>query len=298
MINLTNDDNKVGVIDVGSNSVRLMLSKDGIAIFKKVQVTRLAEGLADKSVLTESAITRTANAVRDFYRLALQNGAKKVYAFATAAVRQSENGKAFTDRVEELCGLKVDVIDGETEAEIGYMGALQGADGGIIDVGGASTEITVVKNCLPVYGKSLNIGSVRVTTACGQAEEKAVEFIADAVKEYGEVPSSNFYGIGGTATTLVAIAEELEIYDPAKVDGYKLTRQKVSELTKKLYGLSVEERQKLKGLQPERAEVIAGGSAILSAVMEMLNVDYITVSEKDNLEGYLIKKVKKDEKKN
>lgn len=282
---------KIGVIDIGSNSVRLMIRENGETLYKKIKITRLAEGLCGgNSVLNADAIERTAEAVSAFYGLAEAEGASKVYAFATAAVRRAENGKEFTDAVKASCGAEIDVIDGDTEAEIGYLGALGGCDGGIIDIGGASTEIIVVKGNVPVYCKSLDIGSVRVFTACGQNKTATEKFAESVISGYGDVPHTDFYGIGGTATAIAAIAQELDPYDPKKVDGYKLIKTQVKNIADKLFSMTVAERKKIKGLQPERAEVIAGGAWILYAVMDKIGAEYITVSEKDNLEGYLVKK--------
>ncbi len=289
---------KIAVIDIGSNSVRLMLSQNGLTLYKINKITRLADGLCGKSVLNAEAIERTARAVSTFNAQALTDGACEIYAFATAAVRQSSNSKVFIDRVKSFCGLVVEIIDGKTEAELGYKGALSGKDGGIIDIGGGSTEITVVKNGVCIYSKSLDIGSVRTFNACGNDREKAEKFIDEKIKDYGEIPRSEFYGIGGTATTLSAISLALDPYDPTKTDGYQLTLNEVERLTKLLYALPLEERKKIKGLQPERAEVIPCGCAILLKIMQMAKIEKITVSEKDNLEGYLIKKGELNEKKN
>lgn len=281
---------KYGVIDIGSNSVRLMMSSNGETLYKKVKITKLAEGLLESSILSDKAIERTATAVKDFYVHAVNSGADKVMAFATAAVRSAENGYSFTKRVKEICGLTVEVISGETEARIGYLGALNGKDGGVIDIGGASSEITVVKSGKSVYSFSLNMGSVKIADACGQDKERVDVFLTEKIKEYGVIPNAEFYAIGGTATTVSAIMQELEIYDPNKVEGYKIEIKPLKDLCDKLFSLTVEERKKLKGLQPERAEVIAGGAMLLLKIMEKLSIGYLTVSERDNLEGYLTEK--------
>ncbi|MBO5067436.1 MAG: Ppx/GppA family phosphatase, partial [Clostridia bacterium] len=96
---------------------------------------------------------------------------------------------------------------------------------------------------------------------------------------------------GGTATSLASILQELDPYDPNKVDGYAIDVQTLMRLNDKLFSLSVEQRRELKGLQKERAEVIAGGCAVTLAILTMVGVDKITVSEKDNLEGYLMKRL-------
>ena len=287
--------NKIGVIDVGSNSVRLMMSKRGKTLYKRTKTTRLADGLCDTGLLDAVAIERTADAVCKFNSFAKSEGATKVYAFATAAVRQAKNGNEFTDKVRKLCGIEVEVVDGITEAELGVKGALNGKDGGIIDVGGASSEVIVVKNGKTDYCKSLDIGAVRLFNACGQSESAVVKTVTEKVKEYGKVPESNFYAIGGTATTLASVVMELEPYDPEKVHGYILTKSTVLNLAKRLFSMPVEDRRKLKGLQPERAEVIAGGAMLVYAVMDYLAIDSVTVSENDNLEGYLILKGELDE---
>ena len=116
--------NKTAVIDIGSNSVRLMLVADGKVLYKTLNTTRLGEGIASSPFLKDEAISRTASAVADFFSRAKREGAVDVYAFATAAVRSAENGSAFIDRVKELCELDVEIISGEEEAEIGILGAL------------------------------------------------------------------------------------------------------------------------------------------------------------------------------
>ncbi len=282
---------KYGVIDIGSNSVRLLMSEDGKTLYKKVITTKLGEGLSLAPVLKETAISRTVNAVKYLQSFALADGAEKVYAFATAAVRSANNGSVFTDCVMRETGLFVEVVSGEVEAFLGLSGALNGKDGGIIDIGGASTEITVSKDKLTVYSHSLNLGAVRLVDLCGQDEDKVRSVCKKKIEEYGAVPKADFYAIGGTATSLAAIDSELEVYDSKKIHGYRLTDKVVGRLAKKLISLSVEDRKKLKGLQPARAEVIAGGAILLEEIMKSLKIDYVTVSENDNLEGYLAYKL-------
>ncbi len=286
---------KYAVIDIGSNSVRLMLSDGEKTLYKKVNSTKLAEGMGDEKILTEVAITRTASAVADFYSQAKSQDVKEIFVFATAAVRQAKNANSFTNRVKELCGAVVDVISGEDEAELGRVGALGGKDGGVIDVGGASSEVIVVKNGKVVYSHSINLGAVKLKDACGQDFNTVAKMTAEKIREYGKVPKSPFYAIGGTATTLVSLELGLEPYDPSRVDGFVFTKTALSSLTDKLFSLSVKEREKLKGMFPPRAEVIAGGAKLLLDIVRLLGVEEITVSERDNLEGYLIKRLAENE---
>ncbi len=285
---------KTGVIDIGSNSVRLMMSEGQKTLYKQIIVTRLGENISLTGKLTATAIERSADAVLFLYNKAKSEQAKKVYAFATAAVRSASNGQDFVNRVKELTGLTVQVLSGETEGKIGLIGATGGADGGVIDVGGASSEVILAKDGQTVYSYSLDLGAVRLYDLCKDDKVKLDALLKEKLPLYGNVPNGNFYGIGGTFTSLAAIALKLEPYDPKKVHGYILTKEKVCQLSEKLLNMTVEERLKLKGLHPKRAEVIAGGAYLVKGIMEYLNLDKITISESDNLEGYLLLKNKEE----
>ena len=286
----TKMENKIAVIDVGSNSVRLMYVEGGKPLSKEICVTKIAKGLGSSLTLQSDAIERTANALSSFYLKAKNFGANKIYAFATEAVRKAKNKQEFLDKVYSLCGLKIDVVSGETEALLGINGALKDKDGLVIDIGGASTEIVVRKKGKIVYSKSLNIGTVVLTDKFSQNEKELEEYLSEKLLEYGEIPVLNAFAIGGTATSVagISIGEE---YNPKKVHGYKLTLKMVKELKERLYSMSVEERKQLKGFQPERAEVIASGVNALYCIMKKFNIDSVTVSESDNLEGYLYSKI-------
>ena len=277
---------RFGVIDIGSNSVRFMLSEGGLTKYKKVITTKLAKGMKDK-MLSNEAVERTVRAVSFFVEHALQEKVDKTLCYATAAVRSANNKEYFLEQVKKACGLDVEVVDGKTECLLGLMGACEGKDGAIIDVGGASTEIAVIKGGKVIYSHSLDVGAVKLTDAFLQNRENSQKYLLTLVKEYGDVPAVNVKGIGGTATTVSAVLQELEIYDPLKVDGSFVSVKDLSSLIDRLYSMTIEERKKLKGLQPERAEVIGNGCLILLSVMQYLGIDGITVSEKDNLEGYL-----------
>lgn len=279
-----------GVIDIGSNSARLMMHDGRKTLYKRVKITALAENMGEQRTLTDVAIERTASAVKEFVGHAKEQKADKIYAFATAAVRYATNKEVFLKRVKVLAGIEVEVVSGELEAELGFKGALNGKDGGIIDIGGASAEVVAVRDGNKIYGKSLDIGVVRIKDVCGQEKQDVFDFCSQKINEYGLIPNAEFYGIGGTATTISAILLELDNYDPEKVNGFKITLSELEILTNKLFSIDVEQRKLLKGLQPERAEVIAGGAMLLLLIMKKIGLDYITVSESDNLEGYLMSK--------
>ncbi len=282
---------KFAVIDIGSNSVRLMFVADGKVLYKTLQTTRLGEGLAEKPFLKPEAIERSSLAVSNFYKKAMEEGAEKVLCFATAAVRSAENRQLFLDRVYALCGLTIDVISGEEEAEIGILGALGNNDGGVIDIGGASTEIVVKKAGALIYKKSVNIGVVRLKDMCGR-DRLALEKVADeASKQYGEIPlGDTIYAIGGTATTLAAQVLGLGNYSSEAITGAVVTMADIEALTEKLLSMSVEEIANLPCMPKGRADVLTGGAVLFSRLMKNLGFNRLIASDRDNLEGYAIKK--------
>ena len=282
---------KFAVIDIGSNSVRLMFVADGKVLYKGLQTTRLGEGIAEKPILNAAAIERSARAVELFYQKARKQGAEKIVAFATAAVRTATNGAEFTDRVKELCDLDVEVISGEEEAEIGILGALGNADGGIIDIGGASTEIVVKRQGATVYKKSVNIGVVRLKDKCGRDKTALINEAKAAAKEFGQVPAGGIlYGIGGTATTLAAQILRLEKYLSDKITGAKISVEKIQAIADKLLSMSVDEIAALPCMPTGRADVITGGAVLLATLLQELQVHTLIASDTDNLEGYAIKR--------
>ena len=287
---------KIAAIDIGSNSVRLMMWADGKTLYKKMKTTRLGEGLNFAPRLLEEPCERTAEAVAEFVRAALDDGAEKVYAFATAAVRSAENPELFTDKVKELCGVKVDVISGKKEARIGLIGVLGGqsdAKCGIIDVGGASTEVTVRAGGRINYTKSVNIGTVRIMDAAGRDLNKINSCISERIGEYGKKDFSGFemYAVGGTATRLAAIKHGIREYDAEILHGTVLTVREVENFSKLLTRMTVDEIRQTT-ICTKSADLIGGGAALLAAVMNNFNIKKITVSESDNLEGYVLSKMK------
>lgn len=283
---------KISAIDVGSNSVRLMVMADGKTLYKQLDTTRLGEGLANSGVLKSEAIERTARAVQLFAAAAELNGAGTPYVFATASVRSASNGGDFVKRVKQLTGIDVDVISGEEEAACGITGALRGRDGGIIDLGGASTEITLQKGGKTVYSKSVNVGTVRLYDIAGQDRQALERAASAALKDYGNLSlaGTDMYGVGGTATSLAALFHELPAYDPKVVDGTVLTVGWLGSMAERLLSMSVEERKAMRGMDVRRADVIAGGCLLLHHILKRFGAEKLTVSESDNLEGYVLLK--------
>ncbi len=282
---------KYAVIDIGSNSVRLMFVANGKVLYKRLNTTRLGDGLAQTGVLKTEAIVRSANAVTSFFAQAKNEGAEEVFAFATAAVRSAKNGQDFVQAVKNGCGLQIEVLSGETEAEIGLLGALGAENGAVIDVGGASTELVMQSSGKIVYKKSVNVGVVRLKDACGNEKALLENRCKQEVVQFLNAPKiSNIYAIGGTATTLAALALGLQQYSSKKVTGSALSLQTMQRLVDELSKKSVEEIAAMPCVSQGRADVLTGGAIWLLTVMQALSLDKLTVSDRDNLEGYAVKK--------
>lgn len=280
----------ISVIDIGSNSVRLATFADGKILYKRLETTRLGEGLSFTGMMKPEAIERSARAVSAYVNTAKADGAQKIYAFATAAVRSSSNGGAFVERVRELCGVTVEVLSGEVEAKIAVLGAIGHSDGGIIDLGGASTEVTVQKDNKTLYAKSVDIGAVRLYDIAGRDKEKLVKAIAPKLSEYGAFSAENFdmYGVSGTATTLGALKHGLRVYDREKVQGTVLTVEEIEGYAEELLNTPIDKICDMLTVDSRRADIIGGGALLLAMLLRKLKISRITVSDCDNLEGFVI----------
>lgn len=277
---------KYAIIDIGSNSVRLMLWANG-TLYKKINTTRLAQGLTADGVLGGEAVERTTRAVAEFCAEGLREGAK-VYAFATAAVRSAANGAAFCARVKALCGLDVDVISGEEEALLGLYGALGEEDGGIIDIGGASTEVCIRDLRVVRYQVSLPVGAVRILEVCGQSVGMCDAYVSQMIEPlYYPRSCGKVCAVGGTAATLASMSLELPAYDAARLNGTQLSLEWVKSAVIRLAMTPPEERKHIRGMDPKRADIILGASVLLMKIMQKLRLQNVYFSDADNLEGYL-----------
>lgn len=278
---------RYGIIDIGSNSVRLLVSEESERIYKKINTTGLGRGLALTGNLQTDNMNITAQAVEDFYREAEKEGCGEIYVFATEAVRSAKNRDVFVNMLK-FRGIDVDVVASKNEAKLGFFGAYTKGRVCVMDIGGASTELAVGDEKGLEYALSRPVGLVRIFDNCGEDIAKIEEYVDGIIKGYGTLPEfDEVLSIGGTASTFVAIAENMKIYDPSRVDMYRLSKNKVDEIVAYLHSLSLDERLKVNGLEPKRREVIVGGGILLSRLMDYLGKDYVIVRESDNQEGYL-----------
>lgn len=272
---------KNAIIDIGSNSIRLFWKGE-----KPNENTQLAEDLIHTGRLKKEAMERTVDAIGSLANKAKSEGADKVYAFATEAVRAAENREEFISRVKEVVD-SFELVPAEKEALLGFNGAYPGTGTvAVLDVGGASSELAVGNEKGLIYAHSLPLGSVRLKDYDND-EKVRFGYAKERVKEYGIVPKfDKLVSIGGCGSVIAAVRLGLVPYDRKKIHGYTMTHDEMKETIDYILSVPVEERVDIKGLHPKKAVVGPVGGMIVLAAMEYLGVDKVELSEKDNLEGY------------
>lgn len=295
---------KTAVIDVGTNSVRLLIvdgrPSEHRDLSRTTIITRLGEGLRDDGELGRSAIERTIAVLKDFAGEITAQQVTKYRAVATAAVRRAANASQFVSEVKARTGLPIDVISAADEGRLAFLGATStlGEQDPVllIDVGGGSTEMIQGKPGGHPEVMSLEIGSVSLTERFLHSDppaapeiERAKQYLGTLLSRFSLLESeSKVVGVAGTITTLAAVAQSLKSYDPSMVHGYVLTRAALGALLDRFLALTLEERRQLAGLEPKRADVIIGGTLILLEILEGFSLDELEVSEKDLLDGLLL----------
>ena len=293
------------MVDIGTNSTRLLVAEvEGEALTeleRRTTVTRLGEGLEASGRLSDAAMARVSEALAGYREAIDEVGAEHVVAVATSAMRDAANGPQFRDEIERRFGLDSRTISGDEEARLTFLGATSRRDAGaatlVIDIGGGSTEFVVGHpGGDPEFHVSTRMGSVRHTerhlhsdppTA---AELAALAVDARAIVE-ADVPADvrrsvdAGIAVAGTATSLAAIDQQLEPYDPERVHGYRLGAQSCERLLARLAELTVAQRRDVPGLHPDRAPTIVAGAGILLESMRASGLDEVEVSENDILHG-------------
>ena len=283
-------------IDVGSNSVRLLIARAQhgklIRLCSDRSTTRLLNGVKDGFLIGEP-VENTAQAVARFVNMAREAGAAHIDAFGTSALRDAKNADSFSDRTEALCGLRVKVISGVDEAQLAFAGAAPFGKCGVIDIGGGSTELIVGKDGQMLRAHSAQVGAVRLMNLLEGRQnpqemyETACRLLEHTVNTVCTELPERWVGVGGTITTLAAMSKQVSKYSPNAIADYPLTEECTESWLYRLCGMSYEERCTLIGLQPSRADVIAFGAAVLLAVIRMTHAEAVHACDHDNLEGYI-----------
>jgi exopolyphosphatase/guanosine-5'-triphosphate,3'-diphosphate pyrophosphatase len=286
------------VIDVGTNSVKFLIGErtgDGPwrTIADRAVVTRLGEGLQGTGRLQPKPIRRTIDAVCDMAEEAGRAGAFDIAAVGTAGLRIAANSAEFVDAARSRCGVRVEVISGEEEARLGYLAArsLAGRNGGLIAVfetGGGSSQFTFGHGDRIDERFSIDVGAARFTERFALDGITSREVLAsscaavavDLVGLDGRPRPDTLIGIGGAFTNLAAVKHGLATYAPDVVHGTVLDRAEIDRQIALYAARTAEQRRRIVGLQPARAEVILAGACIVRTVLEKLGCMSVTVSDR------------------
>jgi exopolyphosphatase/guanosine-5'-triphosphate,3'-diphosphate pyrophosphatase len=307
---------RVAVIDLGTNTVRLLVAEtDGAGgyrpIFAAQQITRLGQGLLPTRMLQPEPIRRTLAVLHRFSQDAQFHAADRLAVVGTSALREANNREAFVASARREAGLEVRVISGEEEARLTLLGiraALQVGRGRVLamDIGGGSTEFVLADGSEIVALISTGLGVVKLTEAYLRSDPPLPHELA-AVREAiaariarlrsqewpdaiwgAPMPGAMFVGTAGTVTSLAAIDLALDPYDPERVNGHRLSRQRIEALYRELAGRPLAETRQVRGLEPARADVIVAGALVCLGAMEGLDFPEVTVSDGGLREGILL----------
>ena len=289
---------RVAIIDIGSKSIKFFVGEkqeDGTikTLLDTNDIAALGEGLSKTGRISDEALERNAQSVKNFAEKAKELEAEKIVAVGTMALRSAENSADFVARVKELCGVEVQIIPGEEEARLSYLAVLSGLslqDGELVifDTGGGSTEFIFGQGTELKNRFSVNLGSNRITEMFftdDPVKEGSVEAaLAQIDKEFAEAgvcgKPAQLVGMGGTVTSMGAVRHMMDKYKPEIIQGSALTKLDVEEQLAAYAKRTVEERRAIPGLQPKRADVILTGACILKVIMERLNAPQLTISDR------------------
>ena len=300
--------NPVAAIDIGTNSVRLLVAEVDArdrgapltTLDRRMRITRLGQGVHASRRLAPDAIDRTLTVLRE-YRAAFDAlGVERVRATATSAARDAENRDEFFGPATEALGVTPELLSGEDEARLSFSGATHGLRAPtpylVVDIGGGSTEL-VYGSSAPEALRSLEVGCVRVTEQWLVSDPPEPEELSNAIVTVRdeladlarELPqlreAATVIGLAGTVTTVAAIEQGLAEYDRDRIHHFRLTHDAAEDVFRTLAIESIEERRHNPGLEPERADVIVGGAVVLVAIFRTFGFEEILVSESDILDG-------------
>jgi exopolyphosphatase / guanosine-5'-triphosphate,3'-diphosphate pyrophosphatase len=286
---------RVAAVDIGTNSTRLLVAdvEDGSVreLDRRLEITRLGEGVDERRILLPQAIARVRNVLAEYRRAAEEAGAERTLAFATSAVRDADNGEAFLGEIEWSYAFKTRLLGGDEEALLTFRGVSAGrnvASGTVvIDVGGGSTELILGGPDGVAFHTSLDLGCVRLTERFGTDFGAAAAHVRDVLA--GSVPADvrprAAIGVAGTITTIATLDLGLEEEDPDVVHGYRLSAETVAAWAERLEGMTVEEIRALRSMHPGRAPVIAAGAVVVRETLAYFGVETLEVSEHDIMHG-------------
>ncbi|KGA15340.1 exopolyphosphatase [freshwater metagenome] len=299
---------RVAAIDCGTNSIRLLIAdiENGTLtdVVRTMVIVRLGEGVDKTGEFSQAALARTFAAIETFALLISQHQPERVRFVATSASRDVSNRSEFMDGVLSRLGIEPDIISGDEEAELSFLGATAdlvneqeppAAPYLVVDIGGGSTEF-VLGTTGPTAAISTNVGCVRMTERHLISDPATPQEIAAAIADidaaidlaYQSVPISQAHsliGLAGSVTTVAAIALGLSEYDSIAIHGSRISAPDIHRITGELLAMTRAQRAKLGPMHEGRIDVIGSGALVLDRIMIRTGLGEVVVSERDILDG-------------
>ena len=295
---------RVAAIDCGTNSIRLLIADISEGNFREVhremEIVRLGQGVDKNKAFDPAAIERTLNATKRFAEVIAAKGVTKIRFCATSATRDATNRALFIDGVREILGIEPEVIPGEEEASLSFIGAtkeLHSSDAPflVVDIGGGSTEFVFGSQSVE-FAKSVNIGCVRMSERhlseqppTREALDAAINDIDAAIAEAAQIvpitAAKTLVAVAGTATTVAAASLKLDSYDRHAIHLSRVSAGNVHHVAERFAKSTREEIAALGYMHPGRVDVITSGSLVLSRVMMATGAAEFVASESDILDG-------------
>jgi len=305
---------RVAAIDIGTNSIHLLIAEVdeqlrsfGVLLAEKA-TTRLGERDPVSGDLSAEAMERAFRTLRHDCQLAESHSVEQIVTAATSAVREAPNGGHFLQTLQEQLGLEVDLVSGPEEARLIYLGVLSGMAFGerphaIIDIGGGSTELVLADGSDARVLTSTRIGAVRLQREFCQPDPLPPErrgflqayiqgamdpAVAELKKALRAGETIQLVGTSGTAMALAALAAAEDPTPPLKLQGYRLSKERIDQLVARLLLMTPEQRRGLTAINERRAEIIVPGALILQTTMAMLGARDLLVCDRALREGLIV----------
>ena len=300
---------RLAAIDIGTNSVHMIVVRvrpdfSFEVIDREKEMVRLGAGGLDGKKLTPEAMAAALQALKKFARLAESHQVDEVLAVATSATREAENGGAFLRAIERRTGIRARVITGTEEARLIHLAAVYGVDtpkpAVVIDIGGGSVEITLGGKSDVEFARSFKIGVIRLTERFVESdpisshdERKMSKFIREQVDRYLEhIVERGFDRVIGTSGTILSLGTVATAFDrgsvPQEVRNLRVPAKSIRRLRKTAVDMDLEERMRLPGLDPRRADLMVAGAVLLDTLLKDLGTEEITLCDLALREGVLL----------
>jgi exopolyphosphatase/guanosine-5'-triphosphate,3'-diphosphate pyrophosphatase len=290
---------RVGAIDCGTNTIKLLIGDLPEVVVREARMVRLGQGVDRTGRLDEPALKRTFAAIDEYAALIEEHGAERIRFCATSATRDAANAQVFSDGVHARLGVLPEVLTGDEEAALAFDGAVRNLAIApdhpvlVVDIGGGSTEL-VLGSAEPEAAASMDIGSVRLHERHLHDDPPTADQVAACVADIdaaldacpvSPAAAATVVGVAGTVTTVAAGVLDLPAYERAAIDQQVIRVAAVHEVTERIVAMTVAERLALPFMHPGRADVIDAGALILSRVLRRTALETVVISESDILDG-------------